>query len=157
IEKEALIEINQLEKDNVQFSYSIWKSKAPLKVITFASRLFIDRIPTKIVLSRRGVTFSNGGGLLCLFCNDVSEYAFHLFSTYKSIYNWLNITVTLPQNFLHHYLNHLGLVNDKKGWKAWSFIWFATIWAIWRHRNDIIFNKTRLSINHILGTARVNA
>ncbi|KAE9621856.1 hypothetical protein Lalb_Chr01g0019201 [Lupinus albus] len=63
IEKEALIEINQLEKDNVQFSYSIWKSKAPLKVITFASRLFIDRIPTKIVLSRRGVTFSNGVNL----------------------------------------------------------------------------------------------
>ncbi|KAF1878600.1 hypothetical protein Lal_00047270 [Lupinus albus] len=123
----------------------------------------MDRIPTKTALSRRGVTFLQGSGLLCPFCNDDLESAFHLFSSctvtyyvWQSIYNWLNITVTLHQNPFHHYLNHLGLVNDKKGWKAWSTIWFATIWAIWRHRNDIIFNKVRLSINHIVDTARVN-
>ncbi|KAF1870610.1 hypothetical protein Lal_00025934 [Lupinus albus] len=104
----------------------------------------------------------DGGGLLCPFCKDDLESAFHLFSSCKvtysvwqSIYNWLNITVTLPQNPFHHYLNHLGLVNANKGWKAWSIIWFATVWAIWRHRNDIIFNKTSLSIHHILDNAKM--
>ncbi|KAF1880936.1 hypothetical protein Lal_00022966, partial [Lupinus albus] len=95
--------------DITHFSSSIWKSKAPLK------RLFMNRIPTKTALSRQGVTFSHGGGLLCPFCNDDLEYS----------------------------------------WKAWSTIWFATVWAIWRHRNDIIFNKVRLFINHILETARL--
>ncbi|KAF1866712.1 hypothetical protein Lal_00018097 [Lupinus albus] len=125
-------------------SFKIYTVKsASLKVITFSWRLFMDRIPTKIALSRRGITFSDGGGLLCPFCNDDLESAFHLFSSCK--------------NPFHHYLNHLGLVNANKGWKAWSIIWFATVWAIWRHRNDIIFNKTSISIHHILDNAKVNA
>ncbi|KAE9602128.1 putative reverse transcriptase zinc-binding domain-containing protein [Lupinus albus] len=124
----------------------------------------MDHIPTKIALSRQGITFSYGGGLLCPFCNDDLESTFHLFlsckvtySVWQSIYNWLNISVTLPQNHFHHYLNHFVLVNAKKGWKAWSIIWFATVWVIRRHQNDIIFNKISLSIHHILDTARVNA
>ncbi|KAF1866492.1 hypothetical protein Lal_00017875 [Lupinus albus] len=52
--------------------------------------------------------------------------------------------------------NYRDNVNAKKGWKAWSIIWFATVWAIWRHQNDIIFNKTSLSIHHILDNAIVN-
>ncbi|KAF1884621.1 hypothetical protein Lal_00028502 [Lupinus albus] len=88
--KSTYILLNQsstLNSDNAQFSYSIWKSKAPLKVITFSWRLFMDRIPTKIALSRRGITFSDGGGLLCPFCNDDLESAFHLFSSCKVTYS----------------------------------------------------------------------
>ncbi|KAF1894783.1 hypothetical protein Lal_00021077 [Lupinus albus] len=48
----------------------LWKSKAPLKVISFAWRLFLDRIPTRDALSRRGVSMINGGGASCTHCND---------------------------------------------------------------------------------------
>ncbi|KAE9616069.1 putative reverse transcriptase zinc-binding domain-containing protein [Lupinus albus] len=48
----------------------LWKSKTPLKVISFAWRLFLDRIPTWDALSRRGVPMINGGGASCIHCND---------------------------------------------------------------------------------------
>ncbi|KAF1861483.1 hypothetical protein Lal_00025824 [Lupinus albus] len=134
-------------------SYSIWKSRAHLK----------DKIPSKVALSWRGISFHDGSGLLRSFCNDELETSTHLFSSCKIIYsvwqllyNWLNISVALPQNPLHHYNNHLGMVSDRKGRKAWSIIWLATVWAIYRHQNEVILNKIRPSIKYILDTARVN-
>ncbi|KAF1886460.1 hypothetical protein Lal_00045692 [Lupinus albus] len=76
-----LILSSSLPFDNAQHSYSIWKSKTPLRVITFAWKLFMDKIPSKTTLSRRGVSFSNDGGLLCPFCNVDTKSASHLFSS----------------------------------------------------------------------------
>ncbi|KAF1888616.1 hypothetical protein Lal_00011390 [Lupinus albus] len=61
----------------------LWKSNAPLKVLTFAWRLFQDRIPTKDALLKRGIPLNNGGDLHFVFCNDTPETANHLFSTCK--------------------------------------------------------------------------
>ncbi|KAE9593826.1 hypothetical protein Lalb_Chr18g0047181 [Lupinus albus] len=44
-----------------------------------------------------------------------------------------------------------------QGRKVWSIIWLATVWAIWRHQNDVIFYKVCPSITLILDTAKVNA
>ncbi|KAF1892130.1 hypothetical protein Lal_00036486 [Lupinus albus] len=154
---------NSFLNDLKQHASSLWKSKAPSKVLTFTWRLFQDKIPTKDALSKRGVPLHTNGRLLCSFCNDHSETSTHLFSScsvtysvWQSIYKWLGIHVVLPLNPLHHFLNHIGMVSDKKSWKVWSSIWLATIWAIWLHRNDIIFNNIQTTTNRILDTARVN-
>ncbi|KAE9591868.1 putative reverse transcriptase zinc-binding domain-containing protein [Lupinus albus] len=60
-----------------QHAYSLWKSKAPSKVLTFVWRLFQDIIPTKDALSKRGVPLLTNSGLLCSFCNDHSETSTH--------------------------------------------------------------------------------
>ncbi|KAF1895710.1 hypothetical protein Lal_00037826 [Lupinus albus] len=49
------------------FWKSIWKFKAPSKVISFVWRLFQGRIPTKDALSRRGVFSHSNGGILYPF------------------------------------------------------------------------------------------
>ncbi|KAF1863776.1 hypothetical protein Lal_00030881 [Lupinus albus] len=59
----------------------LWKSNAPLKVLTFAWRLFQDRIPTNDALLKRRISLNNGGDLHCVFCNDTLETTNHLFST----------------------------------------------------------------------------
>ncbi|KAF1898005.1 hypothetical protein Lal_00032767 [Lupinus albus] len=46
--------------------FLLWKSRAPLKVLSFAWRLFQNRIPTKDALLRRGFSSSDGGGDLAL-------------------------------------------------------------------------------------------
>ncbi|KAF1899037.1 hypothetical protein Lal_00019158 [Lupinus albus] len=116
---------NYLIADNVEHSYSIWKFREPLKVITFAWRLFQDRIPLKVALSRRGISFHDSSGLLRSFCNDELETSTHLFSSCNTIYyvwqllyNWLNVSVVLLQNPLHHYDYHVGMVSDRKGKKT---------------------------------------
>ncbi|KAF1867299.1 hypothetical protein Lal_00049728 [Lupinus albus] len=144
-----------------QHSSSLWKSKAPPKVITFVWRLFQDRIPTKDALISRGISLFNGGGNLCSFCNDHLESTHHLFSTctftyhiWQSMYKWLDISNALPLTPFNHYLSHLGMTKDKKEKNVWRIIWLATIWAIWLHRNDIIFNHVRPSSLHLLDSAR---
>ncbi|KAF1873796.1 hypothetical protein Lal_00029502 [Lupinus albus] len=59
----------------------LWRSKAPLKVTTFAWRLFQDKIPSKEALSRRGLSFPMGDDLSCLFCNNHPESSAHIFSS----------------------------------------------------------------------------
>ncbi|KAF1886536.1 hypothetical protein Lal_00045769 [Lupinus albus] len=59
----------------------IWKSNAPLKVLSFAWHLFQDKIPTKDVLLKRGIPLTSGGGLNCVLCNDFPEFVNHLFSS----------------------------------------------------------------------------
>ncbi|KAF1893987.1 hypothetical protein Lal_00003902 [Lupinus albus] len=91
--------------------------------------LYGDIIPTKDALIRRSISLLNGGG----------------------------ISSALPLTPFNHYLSHLGMAKDKKGQNVWRIIWLAIIWAIWLHRNDIIFNHVRLSSLHLLDSARVNA
>ncbi|KAF1866422.1 hypothetical protein Lal_00017805 [Lupinus albus] len=138
--------------------------RAPLKVISFAWRLFLDRVPTCDALLRRGVSLINGGGALCSLCNDQLESFHHLFfscsfsySVWQLIYKWLDIYVALPLGPIKHFLHHLGMIKDRKNRHVWSIIWLVTVWALWRSRNDSIFNNVRLSSLQILDAARVNA
>ncbi|KAF1888790.1 hypothetical protein Lal_00036832 [Lupinus albus] len=140
----------------------LWKSNAPLKVLTFAWRLFQDRIPTKDALHKRDIPLNNGGDLHCVFCNDTPETANHLFSNCKLsysiwqlLYNWLNISVALPLTPINHFTHHLGMMHNRKRWKVWSVVWLATIWALWLTRNDIIFNNVTISSHKILDYAKV--
>ncbi|KAF1866830.1 hypothetical protein Lal_00018216 [Lupinus albus] len=101
----------------------LWKSNAPMKVFSFAWRLFQDNIPTKIALLQRGVPLNNGGGSLCVFCNDFPESANHIFSSCKLsysvwelLYKWLNISVVMPLSPIHHLTHHLGMMNNMKRW-----------------------------------------
>ncbi|KAF1893230.1 hypothetical protein Lal_00001676 [Lupinus albus] len=130
----------------------LWKAKAPLKVISFAWRLFQDIIPSKDILLRRGVPLINGGCAFCSFCNAQFESSRHLFfscsfsySILQLIYKWLDILVVLPTVTILHFLNHIGMVKVRKSRFAWSSIWLATIWALWQARNDYIFNNIKHS------------
>ncbi|KAF1861525.1 hypothetical protein Lal_00025877 [Lupinus albus] len=145
-------------------THLLWKSRTPLKVTSFAWRLFQNRTPTKAALFRQDVYFSDGGGILCSFCNELPKTSTHLFSScdlsyavWQLIYKWLDISVVLPLDPIQHLMCHMGMVKDRKLWKFWSVIWFASIWAIWLSRNDFIFNNVRPSLLHILDSAKVNS
>ncbi|KAF1894118.1 hypothetical protein Lal_00004037 [Lupinus albus] len=136
---------------------------APLKVTSFAWRLFQDRIPTRDALIVRGVSMLNGGGAQCSLCSDKLESSQHLlfscsfsYSMWQLIYKWLDISVVLPFQPINHFLYHLGMVKLRKNCHIWSTIWLATVWALWRSRNDTIFNNARHSSLHILDAAPVN-
>ncbi|XP_019451803.1 PREDICTED: uncharacterized protein LOC109353899 [Lupinus angustifolius] len=142
----------------------LWKSKAPLKVKAFVWRLFQDRIPTVDALLKRGVSIAPGAGTLCPFCNDQAETSQHLFSScnftysvWQLLYNWLNIHIALPLQPIHHFTNHMGMVPHRRCLNYWNILWLATIWAIWRSRNDFIFNSVHPSVEKIFEAARVTS
>ncbi|KAF1883296.1 hypothetical protein Lal_00030404 [Lupinus albus] len=92
-------------------------------------------IAIKDALLKRGFSFNNSGDLLCIFY----------------------LPIALPLSSISHYSHHLGMVKNRKHWKAWSVIWLATVWALWLVRNDIVFNMKTTSINNILNSAKVKA
>lgn len=53
-----------------------WSKEAPIKINTFAWRLTLDRLPTRVVLDRRDIDLPS---LLCLICEDVMESSSLLF------------------------------------------------------------------------------
>lgn len=47
---------------------------------------------------------------------------------------WVGIQVVLPRDPRKHFLQCCG----KESTKAW---WFAAVWSLWWHKNDIIYRN----------------
>lgn len=56
----------------------IWKSPAPSKVVAFSWKVLLNRIPTRINLSRRNVVPPNAS-LNCVLCGEAGETETHMF------------------------------------------------------------------------------
>jgi len=124
---------------------SIWHKDVPLKVVVFVWRLFRDRLPTKDNLLRRGVI--NHDSRMCVVGCDFVESSPHLFlhctifgSVWHLIYSWIGVSVTNPFYVPDHF--HQFGYSDGTGKKRRSIlqvIWFATVWEIWKERNNRLF------------------
>lgn len=131
----------------------LWDNKVPLKVWAFCWRLILDPIPTAENLHKRGVM---NGSLLCCFCKAISENSYHLFlscnfsyAVWMFIYNWLGLETALAGNMGELLSQHVGLLNRRRSKKIWKMSWFAIIWSIWMHMNEIIFNQGNLDFDKV--------
>jgi hypothetical protein len=126
---------------------NIWKSPVPSKVIAFAWKLLRNRIPTRVNLLHRGVEV-NGGVVSCVFCQRRDEDASHLFlfcdfaaGVWKAIFRWLGVVIVIPPTISILFDCLTGAAGSKKKRSGFSLVWHATIWAIWRSRNNVIFSN----------------
>jgi hypothetical protein len=129
------------------FFEKFWNKLVPSKISTFAWKVVLDRIPTRVNLLRRGV--SSLDGILCPLCGEEDESAHHLFFSCKSskrlwdsILFWLGIETTLHFNSRSHFDQFYGLAPCHVGSRQrWQCIWFAAVWQIWLCRNSKIFEQ----------------
>ncbi|PNX64557.1 hypothetical protein L195_g054080 [Trifolium pratense] len=56
----------------------------------------------------------------------------------SSIYGYLGRVPSSDSMFNDH---ELGAACNKKVWKGYALIWHATIWRLWKSRNEIIFSN----------------
>jgi hypothetical protein len=125
----------------------LWKIDAPSKALVLGWRLLLDRLPTRSALNHRGILL-NPNDLLCVFCSLHIEDSGHLFLTcqfskgvWSEIANWVGKNIAIVTACWNHFLLFGNLVNLKKGGGRVSrLIWLATMWSIWKHRNNVIFN-----------------
>lgn len=71
--------------------------------------------------------------------------------------NWIGLDVVLPLDLKAHYLQHLGLQHNRVPKKCWQLLWFATLWSLWLHRNDITFNGSCVEFAKIYYLIRIRA
>ncbi|KAK2449803.1 hypothetical protein QL285_008959 [Trifolium repens] len=131
--------------DSFAFKF-IWKSGVPSKVSALSWQLLLNKIPTRENLRRRNVLTSDESK--CVFCDLYVESANHLFlhcgysaEVWYALTRWLGVVLALPPSLSSSYALFVGCGSNKKRRKDFSIIWLAFVWAMWKTRNDRIFNN----------------
>jgi hypothetical protein len=125
-------------------------------VILFVVVLMCFNVPPLTCLSNRLPTWDNlrSRGIItavdarCPLCNDEGETATHLFlhcrfvaGIWYAILMWLGVFSVLPPTLSMSYALLVGYGSNKKRRKGFSVVWLAYIWAVWKARNDRVFNN----------------
>jgi hypothetical protein len=127
----------------------IWKCPAPSKVSALLWKLLHDRMPTKVNLFRRRITQVQGDQV-CSFCGNCAETSIHLLlycdfalGVWRGIHDWLGLSLQFPHSF-QSLFNSVAAVSCRKQIKqGLVMVWGAVIWAVWFHRNQIVFENGR--------------
>ena len=139
----------------------LWNKDIPLKVVIFAWRLFRDRLPAKDNLFHRGMidiesqTCVSGCGSL----ENSSHLILHcqsFRSVWNSIYRWIGLTMVNPRYVEDHFNQFTYVGGGSKVQRSiMQVLWFATVWEIWKERNNKIFNAKECSILQVVDKIKV--
>lgn len=133
---------------------NVWHRHIPTKVSLFVWRLLRNRLPTRGNLLHRNIVQANNS--LCVVGCEVVETAGHLFlSCQKYCILWSLISAWLGMSLVHHNdLQHYqqfcymsGLPRSTHAY--FTGIWYASVWVIWKDRNNCIFHN-ETSHYHVL-------
>ena len=122
-----------------------WIKLIPIKVNVLAWKICLDRLPTRLNLSKRGLEIPS---ILCPICNEVVESSSHLFfscSLARQVLRLLCRWWELEFPSLNSYgewliwLSSTRLPKIKKEMLEGSC--YVSWWIIWRHRNQCLFGS----------------
>ena len=130
----------------------LWQKDIPLKAVVFVWRLFRNRLPTEDNLFRHGVL--NNDSCLCVAGCGSLEDVNHLFlhcSFFGSVWNfilrWVGLSSAAPFSPPDHFTQfRLGGGGPQMRQYLLTVIWFATVWELWKERNNMIFKFKECSI-----------
>jgi len=161
-----ILEMWSLIDDNIPESEErvlalIWKGQSPLKVLAFVWTLLLDRIPTRMDLAFRGV-LNEEASKSCVVCGREEETASHLFLHCDVVMRiWQRMMCWLEFHFLNNLFVHfecwLNEATSKKLRRGFCLIRLASIWVIWKQRNEIIFNNGMVDIDIFIEKIKILA
>jgi hypothetical protein len=131
-------------------SKTIWHKDIRLKVLTFSWRLFRNRLATNDNLLRRGVINDDSG--LCVGGCGFLETTSHLFLHFRNFGSiWLGNFTVAPELVVNHLTQFGNLGGDSEVRQSIiHLIWFASVWKIWKERNNKILNGKEYSMLHLI-------
>jgi len=146
-------DLSPLEKG---FFSLLWKSPAPSKVVAFSWSLLLDCIPTRSNLAICNI-LNPDAPLVCVLCDRRAETSAHLFlhcevtsMIWWGVLNWLEFNFIIPPNLFVHFECWNSEASSKRLKKGAWLIWHATLWLIWKERNEMIFNNQRKKVEEIV-------
>ena len=145
--------------ENVTFKH-LWMSRAFPNVLTTGWRVLLDRIPTRVNLSRRGVVVDT---TLCALCQKKwPESSQHMFlereyaqQVWTRCYRCIGILYVQYKTLRDHFKNFILVHVNFKHNLVWKGVWAAIIWSIWDQRNRIAFKLGRVDTEEILHMAQL--
>ncbi|XP_068466293.1 uncharacterized protein [Phaseolus vulgaris] len=118
---------------------SLWKAKAFPTILSTTWRVFVNRIPTREALSRRGVQMSS---VACVLCEVKEESC---------------ITLVQHNDLKDHFVSfHIAQANSKQN-LVLKGIWAAIVRCIWDQRNSTLFKQEVVDAEEILQMAQLKS
>ncbi|XP_022020079.1 uncharacterized protein LOC110920155 [Helianthus annuus] len=143
----------QVQHREVPEQVFVWNNWTPKKVGVVGWRALVDRLPTKVAISIRGIQLQS---TCCVFCNDFPETCEHIFTSCQFAQTvWFIITqwCKIPNAFIFslkdllEYHNLQGSAKKKKALYAVSLVY---LWSVWRMRNNMVFNQGQVSVQKVV-------
>lgn len=139
----------------------LWKSRAPSKVVAFTWRMLLNRIPTISNLALRHVIGPENSHM-CPLCGRVEETTTHLFlhcdlasKVWLVLMWWFDHVFITPPNLFVHFEVWCGGARDKNIILGLRLIWQATIWVLWKVRNERLFKDNIMEVDEIVENIKV--
>ncbi|KAJ9561194.1 hypothetical protein OSB04_006354 [Centaurea solstitialis] len=139
-----LLNGNQRSRDTVVFS-RFWNNLLPIKLNLFLWRFLHDALPTRLNLSKRGISIPS---LVCFFCDSDVESLDHCFFTcyrssniWKKIWAWWGFKsprLTSSGSF-KSLIQQMG--KGRRCGNVFLAVCVVTLWQIWKWRNSIYAAK----------------
>nr|GFC46335.1 RNA-directed DNA polymerase, eukaryota [Tanacetum cinerariifolium] len=127
-----------------------WVSVVPIKINVFAWRVSLDRLPTRINLSLRGIDIPS---ILCPICSCVGESSSHLqFSCNVArlpllkVTRWWELDIQECMSYAD-WLSWFNALRLSKGIKhVLEGVFYVMWWVIWKFRNQVLFGSSQLRL-----------
>ncbi|KAF4378896.1 hypothetical protein G4B88_008366 [Cannabis sativa] len=130
----------------------LWNLKVPPKVLNFLWRVSANCLPTRFLLALRHVQVDS----LCPFCSAAPETALHVLvrcNFAKLCWQQAKVPIVAPSAMLFRSWFEEGLSK----WNEVESIEAAmTLWALWKVRNDVVWNSISPSSEEVIHVAKMN-
>ncbi|XP_058733713.1 uncharacterized protein LOC131605365 [Vicia villosa] len=143
----------------------IWKMAVPFKMNAFGWRLLVNRLPTKDLLLRRGISLSSSSSSHsnCIYCELHKEDRDHMFFgcsviilVWKEIVLWVDFPGRFEDLCISSFMDLYtwSCVKRIKDGKL-GVLWLATSWIIWLTRNEFCFRNEIWNISNIVWNIKI--
>ncbi|GKB28399.1 RNA-directed DNA polymerase, eukaryota [Tanacetum coccineum] len=120
-----------------------WVKTVSIKINIFAWKVCLDRLPTRLNLSLRGIDIPS---ISCPICSSAGESCAHLLfscsmakALYSKVARWCEMEIPVFDSY-KYWLNWFISLRFSKAFKDMlEGIFFVMWWEIWKFRNQILF------------------
>jgi hypothetical protein len=155
--------VDPLDDDTTASLKKLWKNNVPSKVSIFGWRLLLEKLPTREALIHRGVLNINVDRC-CVMCLNMDETLEHVFlncqvtvAVWSHVLRWLGASYFNASNVQQHMLMFGELIKGKKYKRVTHIIWLATMWCLWRSRNNILFRGVDVNVPSLVDQITYNS
>lgn len=159
--EDLVLREDRWREDEKRVFKGLWDCSAPSKVVAFAWKALLNRIPTKVNLELRNI-ITTDEAMGCGWCERSEESTLHLLlhcdlasRVWLKLMLWIDGVFLIPPNLFLHWECWGEWDRNKKVRKGRRLIWFATLWVLWKARNDNIFNERNLEVDEIVEEVKV--
>ncbi|MFS8029189.1 putative reverse transcriptase zinc-binding domain-containing protein [Helianthus anomalus] len=135
-----------------------WESWIPLKVNLFIWRAEMERIPTKLALTRRRIFIQD---VSCSLCETGEEDVNHLFTgcgfsfgVWSAVGKWCKLAPIFAFEFKDLLAIHSQVQGDKWAKKVVKGIIMITCWALWKARNSKVFERVNPKVIEVVAMVK---